>query len=335
MGTTAVRTLHATIALAATLLGFTLASASLTNPMFGIYVASRGGAGFALVTGTDDREMTHPRVSPDLRRVVFTRYTVRGSDGRATEAQGYEGTEVVMVNVDGTGLKTLVAAKAGIINANASWSPDGKSVYFLSTDNAIRIPEIHVYDLRTRAITRMPTPSGLLPTDPNRVANQVVFPSKRVDGTADPLWLMNVDGTNARQLTAPVRASSDPGYYGDFDPKLSPDGTRVAFMRIDGGNGWRVMTLEIAAMRETSLTPDGAIQGLPAWSSEGSRLVYTNLDTANPSQIGLFTMNADGTDRVKVPLPGGRLYSHAAWFPLEGASVDARLVFTGTITPGL
>lgn len=333
MRSTAARLTVSALAFAALLVTSSLAAAA--NPQFGIYTASRDGTGFTLVVGSNDREMSHPRVSPDLRRVVFTRYNVRGADGMATEQQGYEGTEVAIVNLDGTGEKVIVASKPGIIAANASWSPDNKSIYFLSTDNASRAPEIHVYDLRSRAITRMPTPANLFPSDPNRISSLVVFPSKQIDGTPDPLWIMNADGSGARQLTAPARSVDGGLYYGDFDPKLSPDGSKVAFMRIDGGDNWRVMTLDIATKTETSLTPDGVIQALPGWSSDGTRLVYTNIDVNDFSMIGLFTMRPDGTDRLKVPLPAGRLYSHAAWFPLEGASGSARLIFNGSANPGL
>lgn len=324
------------LAAAALLAGLAVsaARASPTNPYFGLFVASRNGDGFMLVAGSDDREMSHPRISPDRQRVVYTRYTTPGPDGKAREEWGYEGTEIVMVNLDGTGERVLVPAKPGVVTANASWSPDSRSVYYLSTDNPQGIPEFHVYDLRVRTVDRMPTPWGLPVSDPHRMGNRLVFSEKRVDGTADPLWTMNMDGSGAYQLTAPLRLDPS-GAAGDYDPRLSPDGSTVAFMRVNGGSAWRLMTLDLATMRETPLTPPGVVQELPAWSSDGARLVYTNLDVLRPWRIGLYTARPDGSDAARIPLPRGRLYSHASWFPLEGSSAEARLTFTGTLNPGL
>jgi Tol biopolymer transport system component len=311
------------------------ARASRQPAYFGIYTARLDGTDVQAIMTSPDHEMTHPRVSPDGKRIVLTRYNNRGRDGKATEAQGYDNTEIMVVNLDGTGLETIIPAKAGVIAANGAWTPDGRSLIFISTDNPQRQPEIRQMDLATRKVTRVPTPQGLAATDPHWEGSEIVFPVKGKD--ADALWVMNADGSNARQVTRPSRSrrSGSPDNFGDFDPKLSPDTSKVAFMRIYGGDSWHVMVLDRRTGEERNLTPDGVIEGLPTWSGDGRLLLYRHIDKKDPAAIGLYTMTPEGNNRKRVPLPRGFLYNHATFFPADGSSDKARIIYTGTVAPGL
>lgn len=312
--------------------------ASTKASHFGIYTARLDGSEMTPLMTSDDREMTHPRVSPDGKQVVLTRYNRKGKDGKATEEQGYEDTEILVVNLDGSGLETIIPSKPGIIAANGCWSPDGKSLVYLSTDNPQRNPEIRHIDLATRAVTRMPTPDGLKTTDPHWLGSQLAFPVKGKD--VDAVWVMNADGTKARQVTRPAekRGLFSSGYFGDFDPKLSPDGSKVAFMRIAGGTSWRVMVLDLATGTERLLTPKeltqkGVMQWLPTWSGDGKLLLYVHVDTAKLSETGLYTMTPQGSERRMVPLPRGYLYGHSTFFPGDESSPKSRIIFTATRNP--
>jgi Tol biopolymer transport system component len=311
-------------------------TASRDPAHFGIYTARLDGSDVQTVMTSPDREMTHPRIAPDGRRLVLTRYNNRGRDGKATEEQGYDNTEIMIVNLDGTGLETIIPAKAGVIAANGAWSPDGGSLIFLSTDNPDRKPEIKRIDLASRKITRVPTPAGLAVSDPHWVGDDLVFPVK--DKAGDVLWTMKIGGGDAKQATrleSPRKpATAEP--WGDFDPKLSPDGTKLAFMRAYGGTSWRVMTLDRKTGQERTLTRDsGVIEGLPTWSSDGKLLLYRHIDLKKLQETGLYTMTPDGDDRKMVPLPRGFLYNHGTFFPgAEGAAGPrARIIYTGTVDP--
>jgi len=310
-------------------------TASRAPAHFGIYTARLDGSDVQAVMTSPDREMTHPRVSPDGKRLVLTRYNNRGKYGRATEEQGYDNTEIMVVNLDSTGLETIVPPKPGVMAANGAWTPDGQSLIFISTDNPQRQPEIRRIDLATRRIARVPTPPGLAATDPHWEGNELVFPVKG-EG-ADTLWIMKADGTDARQITKPtqVRKRGSVELYGDFDPKLSPDGSKVAFMRIAGGDSWRVMVLDRRTGQERNLTTDGVIEGLPTWSSDGRLLLYRHIDRKKPQEIGLYTMTPEGSDRKMVPIPRGFLYNHGTFFPGDGSALKARIIYTGTVMPGL
>lgn len=306
-----------------------------TPDRYAIYTARLDGSDFKILFSRPDREMTHARVSPDGTRVVITGYNKRGKDGFANEDAGYESTEIMILNLDGTGLETIIPPKPGVIAANGDWTPDGKSIFFVSTDNAQRSPEIRQIDLATRNITRVPTPPGLMASDPHRMGNQMVFPVKAAGKEADALWVMNADGSAARQVTRPPRSSSSDGLYGDFDPKLSPDGTKLTFMRIDGGTTWRVMVLDLKSGKETLLSPSNVMQWLPTWSGDGKLLLYTHVDAKNLKDTGLWTMTPEGTDRKKVPLPPGYFFNHGTIFAADKSSPTARIIFSGSPKPWL
>ena len=307
--------------------------ANRASAHFGIYTSRLDGSDIQTIITSDDQEMTHPRISPDGKRITLTRYNKRGVDGKANEGQGYDYTELMIVNLDGTGLETIIPAKPGVIAANGAWTPDGKSLIFLSTDNPQRSPEIRRIDLATRQITRLPTPAGLKVADPHWEANKIVFPAKADAKGADTLWIMNADGSGARQITRPTRSSSAPGLYGDFDPKLSPDGSKVAFMRIDGGDSWRVMVLDLGTGAERLLTPKGVMHWLPTWSSDGRLLLYVHVDRSNLKETGLYTMTPNGEHRKMIPLPRGYFYGNSNFFPGDGSTESARIIFTGTKNP--
>lgn len=313
-----------------------VSKASQEPAEFAIFTAKKDGSDVKILISSASKEMSHPRVSPDRSRIVLTRYNKRGKDGKATEEQGYEETEILTLNLDGTGLETIIPPKPGVVAANGGWTPDGKSLIYISTDNPQHVPEIRQIDLATRQVVRVPTPAGLKATDPHWEAGKIVFPTKAEEGKgADALWIMNADGSGARQLTKPARSKSGPGLFGDFDPKISPDGSKVAFMRIDGGEGWKVYVTDIATGEEKLLTPKGPLEWLPTWSSDGKLLLYVHVDRDKPKEIGLYTMTPDGKDRKIIPLPRGYLYGHSTFFPGDGSSDSARIIFNGTPKPGL
>jgi Tol biopolymer transport system component len=312
-----------------------ISTASKAPAYFGIYTARLDGSDVQTIMTNPDHEMTHPRVSPDGKRLVLTSYNDTDKDGRATEGQGYANTQIMIMNLDGSGVETIIPPKPGVIAANGSWTPDGDSLIFISTDDPQHQPEIHKINLATRKITRVPTPAGKAVADPNWVGNNLVFPV--LGGGADSLWTMNADGSNAQQVTHPTpsRKAGSTDNFGDFDPKLSPDDSKIAFMRIFGGTGWRVMVVDLKTSQERDLTSSGGvIEGLPTWSSDGKLLLYRHIDQKKIPETGLYTMTPDGNDRKMVPLPRGFLYNHGSFFPGDGSSSKARIIYTGTRVPG-
>lgn len=314
----------------------THAAGKLPPDLFGIYVSDLSGSFVKPVLINTRQQMSHPRVSPDGQWMTFTRYNKTNLQGLAMEENGYENTEIMLARLDGSQLKTVITAKPGILNCNSSWAPDGRSLIWLSTDNPQHLAQLMRIELATGNITRIPTPAGLNTSDPHASGTQIVFPV--VSPQLDVLWLMQLDGSNPRQLTFPHYPKKLPhGKHppGDYDPKLSPDGTQVAFMRLYGKNGWRVFTVDVATGREHDLSGPDNIEGLPDWSSDGKRLLFVHYDLGSKTPTKLFTMRPDGSDRQAIPLPPGYVHGHPHFFPGAREATQAKIIFQAIHAPQL
>lgn len=305
---------------------------------FGIYISTLEGSSLRPVIQDPWREMNHARVSPDGKWVVFTRYNRKGSHGEALETGGYEETEIMVVGIDGTGLRTLVPPQKGKAAANGYWTPDGKGILFVSNDNPQAKPEVRHIDFPSGTISRVPTPAGLSASDPHQVGKHLVFPAEKKDEQRNVLWLMEKSGKNARQVTHPkvsVPSGSTPFQVGDYDPKLSPDGSKVAFMRYFGDDNWHIMVLDVQTGKERDLSEAVTTDGVPEWSGDGKLVIFFHVDKKNHSKIGIYTVKPDGSGRKKVPLPPGLFYTTPAFFPGSGSGPDARIILSASRVPGL
>jgi Tol biopolymer transport system component len=305
--------------------------------LFGIYTATLSGDDVRLLVSDSSRQMTHPRVSPDGEWITFTRYHKKGwLSGLAEEKGGYQQTSILLARIDGTDVQTLIPAKKGILNCNSTWSSDGKFLVWLTTDNPGRQPQLRKIELQTRRISDIPTPPGLNPADPHVVGNRIVFPV--VGGNAHYLWVMDLDGSNGKRLTVPNFGKAKKigkHQLGDYDPKLSPDGSKVAFMRLYGKDGWRIFVVDVNTGKETDLSGPNQIDTLPDWSSDGKLLLFWHIDKKALHKMGLYTMKPDGSDRKMIPLPRGYLHGHPHFFPNRDSSPNARIIYRATKAPQL
>jgi Tol biopolymer transport system component len=116
------------------------------------------------------------------------------------------------------------------------------------------------------------------------------------------VWIMQSDGTGVRQLTNPPRAGEWGNVnlpFGDYDPRISPDGTNVVFERLVGdqsahGN-YDFFTVDVVSSEEARLTRSGYSQGLASWSSSGDQLAYIVAAIGEAGKFDLYRMSADGT----------------------------------------
>ena len=120
------------------------------------------------------------------------------------------------------------------------------------------------------------------------------------------LWVINADGSEATEVSA----------IGLVGPEWSPDGTRLATIYLGGG------ILHVIQADGSGGTEFPVASGLnfdrPSWSSDGSEIMYTRLDT-------LWSANVTSKVARVQCVPGLHQMMGARWSP-DGTriSVDAR-----------
>ena len=160
------------------------------------------------------------------------------------------------------------------------------------------------------------------PLEPNRVPaaadivseaaqGHIAFVTDR-DGNYE-IYRMAPDGAGQTNLTNDPRP--------DFQPAWSPDGSKIAFSRIDFDGSQNLWLMNADGTGQTKISSvDG---GEPAFSPDGTRLSYTSFSPAfNAFDIRL--VNSDGTGDVA-------LTSGGSWNFLSSWSPDGTMIlFTST-----
>jgi len=203
------------------------------------------------------------RVSPDGRWVIFN---LRTTDLEANRGR----TDVWLVGTDGQNLRRLTSHPAA--DFNARWTPDGKSVVFLSTrSGSSQVWRIRLDGGEAQQITNFPLDVGALLVSPDGKSLAVameVFPGRTVEETAgkiaaaekrkatgrlyDRLFIRHWDtwsdgrrshlfvlpsaGGDAKDLM-PALDADTPGkpFGGPEDIAFTPDGKGLVFTAKDAG----------------------------------------------------------------------------------------------------
>lgn len=291
---------------------YDLASTTLNNP----------GSPTTILHNTS-KEMSHPRYSPDGSKLTYTLYNGDGGNP-ANEDYGYTNTEIHVCNANGTGDRVIVSATSGIVNAISSWIDNNNLTFLTNRDGVGRAYSINLGTLR---ITQLTVCCSAI-ADPQEVGSLFVC----TVGTSIWLGYPTVLGgplvSSLHQLTNPASG------HADFDPRISPDGTKIAYMRFRGGSIWHVSTVIVASGlgTETDYFVGGlGASGVPDWSSDNSQLIYRFLagDGTNPvidSNQGIYTITIPGASRNQIALPRGPLFNHPSFFP-NGNSAPTSFIY--------
>jgi hypothetical protein len=216
--------------------------------------------------------------------------------------------QICTINADGSEQRQLTNSSD---NQDASFSPDGKIIIFVS--NRTGNYEIHEMDLsgHTTQLTAMKSRLSLPAISPD---NQQIAFSNRVNGE-DQIWLMARDGKNARMIF-----KSDGNMA--VAPTWSPEGNEILFavgkdlarqlfiMSRDGG--------EPRLLSDKIITP-----GRTDWSSQGLIAFFMG-DGWNRE---VWTINPDGSGMTRVTdgdnsqgpsfSPGGRYITYTAYTRIQ------------------
>ena len=227
-----------------------------------------------------------------------------------------EGSLMVM-NANGTGVTTLIAAENDLNYLQPSWSPDGNWIAYIRADYDQRVanqPEITYTSLwKIPANGTGPAQRLYVPT-----RDQIESPAWYPDGSAigallrngatNDLYRMGVDGSNPQLIFTS-------GLIDETSFDWSPDGQRLIVSGVDFSQGNPVRKVwQLAGDGVGPMTPVWLDAWDAAWSPDGTRVVAAAEDpNARQPQLIIFDPNNAAATRELTGLLG----AEPSWQPVQ------------------
>ena len=140
---------------------------------------------------------------------------------------------------------------------------------------------------------------------PGIAESKIVFISAR-SGHKE-VWMMDYDGFGQTQITKLGSIS--------LSPRISPDGSRIAFTTFGRGFGLSMYSLEIGRMVTFPHFPGTSLS--PAWSADGTKLAFSSSMRGDPE---IFVSDPSGANPKRVTAFSGGNVS-PAWNPKTGTQI--------------
>jgi TolB protein len=250
--------------------------------------------------------------SPDGRKLAFSNWS----------------TGIWVMNADGSGLMRLLAPAE--ISAKGlgepSWSPLGRRIAFTALRDKGRwdIWVVNADGTNAHRLLRAPRP-GLYQVDWSPFGNRFALTEL---GWFLRVYVMKTNGTHLRAI--------NPGsMFEAAMPHWSPQGYKIAFMGWPAGPSMsdaeslmqeaEVWVLDVNQDHAQRLTHNTVIDSNPAWSPDGSRIVFLRGHELRTLFVGapekssrgeIYVMNADGTGVTRLTHNGVGEGS-PAWQPVS------------------
>jgi Tol biopolymer transport system component/DNA-binding winged helix-turn-helix (wHTH) protein len=221
-----------------------------------------------------------PALSPDGGRVAFI---WDGGDGRF---------DVYVKTVGSEDVLNLTRSDAD--ERHPVWFADGRAVLFARIDaDGVSILRVSALGGGTTRVHHDASARGIRGLSLSPDGTRIAYAART--GAEAPYRIMLAPlGGEARVATHP-----EAGTLGDIDPRFSPDGRTLAFVRGANEVTKDVHRIAVEGGDPVRLTFDNRkINGL-AWSADGSRLLFTS---TRSGLYGLWSADRDGGDLRLVPV---------------------------------
>ena len=276
----------------------------------GLYVASADGS---------DRQLVHEegayccanRISPDGTRILV----LPGDDYTGSVRGG-------TLTLDGAEFTLLPQPDETLNLVPSAWSPDGTRIAFEGWDNddparngIYTASAADMSDL-VRVTDRPGLPHDS-PLDFSPDGTQLVF-HRQVRAEPDfpidlggSLWVVNVDGSDARELqTGDVRPW--------WQARWSPDGSRIIFVeeRLRATGALWSISPDGSNLTKVFEDPDSRFAYGPVWSPDGSKIMlslHPHSDFFQHPDNEIYVINADGSGLALVVGGPGFKYVTEWW----------------------
>jgi Tol biopolymer transport system component len=262
-----------------------------------------------------------------------SRATTSGPNGLIAYAQEVRGRyQLFTIRPDETQNTQVTHLKGGAFGPD--WSPDGKLIAF-TYETPPANGSVGLISARGKGFREV-TPTAPEP-QPKHVWNgnpafspdgkSIVF--VRNQGPADSgIWMMRRDGSGLRRVTRNPFVRNWDG--GDVAPSVSPDGRRIAFVRIEKAE--KLQALFVVRTNGTGLrqvTPYSLEVAIKVdWSPDGKLLVLTtNADWVRPHEsANLVVIRPDGSGLTELTrFTGRKRNAFAGSFSPDGKRIVFRL----------
>ena len=274
-----------------------------------LYRVSASGGTPVPVTGIVDpeHESSHrwPQFLPDGRHFLFLRFGTSYAPTRQDSA-------ICLGSLDSRTAKVIVPA-----NSSFAYAPSGQILY-VRDDTLVAAP----FDAKRGQLTG--------PTIP--IAQHVLL----YRNTSSAAFSVSDNGVLAYQ-SGPIPPVSELDWFerggkllgsvgdpGDYeDPRLSPDGRRLATNRIDPASGAsNIWIFDMAGGGGTRFTFSQSVNHYPVWSPDGSRMAF---DTNRNGPADIFMKSLEGSGEERSVLASDVSQSPTDWSPDGSTLVFERL----------
>jgi Tol biopolymer transport system component len=277
---------------------------------FEIYVSSVDGGPARNLTGYGDVDDS-PVVSPNGRKIAFVRGIPPSID-------------IWVMNADGSGQTQRTGAQAE--ETDPAWGPDSRAFAFTYREPGSRTFSIRVLDWTGGDVRRPGSKARFAPhgralafRDQFGIAtlSRTGARYRRLVRGGDPVWspagrriafersgfvmVMNADGTRVRRLARGA------------DPVWSKRGL-IAFVRAGD-----IFVVRPDGRGQRRLTRGEAVDSVPAWSPDGSKLAFVRQPGQDPRHVYVVSANGSGLAAISQQ-SGGVSASRPAWSP-DGRSL--------------
>jgi TolB protein len=252
--------------------------------------------------------------------------TFPGKNGRIAFARynpAIDGRQLYTANPDGTDVQPLTFVSSG---GGSDWRADGKRIAFdfFDSDGNEQIATINPDGSGFQQITS--GASGHEGPSWSPDGTQIVFdysPTAPDDPSFHTsIYLMNSDGSNPHLLTF------TPDTF-DVEPRFSPDGSKIVFVRIRkaAGNGFQQEAVVIMNSDGTGvqqLTSDGIAAEHPTWSPDSQWIVFdVAKESGHPagSSLSIYLVRPDGTDQHLIYNGRANLPAYKPHFSPDGTKI--------------